>query len=141
MANDDLCFLNITELAPLLQARKVSPVEVVEALLERILTWNETLIAYLHVARESALAAARAAEIGFFTCVRPVTAPARLRGSSLPSPRPSIVPSMIAASNSAAPSVVSAAPFPALNSSQSSRTRMAASTASARSASINPRAR
>ena len=32
MANDDLCFLNITELAPLLQARKVSPVEVVEAL-------------------------------------------------------------------------------------------------------------
>ena len=63
MANDDLCFLNITELAPLLQARKVSPVEVVEALLARILTWNETLIAYLHVARESALAAARAAEI------------------------------------------------------------------------------
>ena len=63
MANDDLCFLNMTELAPLLQARKVSPVEVVEALLARILIWNETLIAYLHVARESALAAARAAEI------------------------------------------------------------------------------
>ena len=35
MANTDLCFLNVTELAPLLRARKLSPVELVHALLER----------------------------------------------------------------------------------------------------------
>ncbi len=58
----DLCFLNAAELGPLLQARKVSPVEVVQALLARIDALNPELIAYLHVSAEHALAAARAAE-------------------------------------------------------------------------------
>src|SRR5262245_13097505 len=63
MANTDLCFLNVTALAPLLRARKLSPVEIVHALLERIDTLNGDLIAYLHISAEHALAAAQAAEI------------------------------------------------------------------------------
>ena len=63
MANTELCFLNVTELAPLLRARKLSPVEIVHALLERIDTLNGDLIAYLHISAEHALAAAQAAEI------------------------------------------------------------------------------
>src|SRR5712691_3784383 len=54
MANTELCFLNVTELAPLLRARKLSPVEIVHALLERIDTLNGDLIAYLHISAEHA---------------------------------------------------------------------------------------
>jgi Asp-tRNA(Asn)/Glu-tRNA(Gln) amidotransferase A subunit family amidase len=43
MPNSELCFLMITELAPLLRERKISPVEVVEALLARIEAYNDTL--------------------------------------------------------------------------------------------------
>src|SRR2546428_11060813 len=63
MANPELCFLNVPNLAPLLRARKLSPVEIVHALLERIDTLNGDLIAYLHISAEHALAAAQAAEI------------------------------------------------------------------------------
>ena len=49
MPNTDLCFLNVTELAPLIQARKISPVDIVQALLSRIDTLNDDLLAYLHV--------------------------------------------------------------------------------------------
>ncbi len=63
MPHTELCFLTITELASRLRQREVSPVEVVEALLARIETYNDTLRAYLYVDSESALAAARAAEI------------------------------------------------------------------------------
>lgn len=63
MATDELCFLNVTELAALIKARHVSPVELVQALLRRIDTWNDDLLAYLHVSAEQALAAAHAAEI------------------------------------------------------------------------------
>src|SRR6266545_5248842 len=63
MTNTDLCFLNVTELAPLVRARKISPVEIVQALLSRIDTLNGDLIAYLHVSAEQAIAAAHAAEI------------------------------------------------------------------------------
>jgi aspartyl-tRNA(Asn)/glutamyl-tRNA(Gln) amidotransferase subunit A len=62
MSETDLCFLHVTDLAPLLRQRKVSPVEIVEALLGRIASLNDTLRAYLYVNREQALAAARAAE-------------------------------------------------------------------------------
>ncbi len=62
MENADLCFLNVTELAPLIERREVSPVEVVQALLARIAELNDELIAYLHVSGEHALAAAQAAE-------------------------------------------------------------------------------
>ena len=63
MSNAELCFLSITDLADHIRRRDISPVEAVEALLERIETHNETLIAYLHVDRDHALAAARAAEL------------------------------------------------------------------------------
>lgn len=63
MADAGLCFLTIEELAPKLRAREVSPVEVVDALLERINTYNGLLLGYLHVDSEQARAAAKAAEI------------------------------------------------------------------------------
>ena len=61
--NTDICFLNVTELAPLVRARKISPVEIVQALLSRIDALNDDLLAYLHVSAEQAMAAAQAAEI------------------------------------------------------------------------------
>jgi Asp-tRNA(Asn)/Glu-tRNA(Gln) amidotransferase A subunit family amidase len=63
MSNTDLCFLNVTELVPLVRARKISPVEIVQALLSRIDIWNDDLLAYLHVSTAPAMAAAQAAEI------------------------------------------------------------------------------
>ncbi len=63
MSNAELCFLSITDLATHIRTREISPVEVVEALLERIDAYNDALIAYLHVDRDNARAAARAAEL------------------------------------------------------------------------------
>lgn len=63
MSRAELCDLAIEELAPLLRTREVSPVDVVEGLIERIEQHNDRLIAYLHVDAEGARAAARAAEI------------------------------------------------------------------------------
>jgi Asp-tRNA(Asn)/Glu-tRNA(Gln) amidotransferase A subunit family amidase len=63
MADGELCFLNVAELAPLIRQRAVSPVEIVEALLSRIEQFNDGLRAYLCVSGEQALAAARAAAI------------------------------------------------------------------------------
>src|SRR5215467_5865530 len=55
MPNTDLCFLNVTELAPLVRARKISPVEIVQALLSRIEALNGDLLAYLHVSAAPAM--------------------------------------------------------------------------------------
>ncbi len=63
MTNDELCFLTIAELAPLIRRREVSPVEVMEAVLARIEAYNDKLIAYLYVDAENARRAARAAEL------------------------------------------------------------------------------
>jgi aspartyl-tRNA(Asn)/glutamyl-tRNA(Gln) amidotransferase subunit A len=63
MDKSDLCFLSAAELAALIGKRAVSPVEIVEAFLERIETLNDNLRAYLYIASDQALAAARAAEI------------------------------------------------------------------------------
>lgn len=63
MANTELCFFNVTELAPLISQRAISPVELVEALLARIDEYNDTLRAYVFISSDQALAAARAAEI------------------------------------------------------------------------------
>jgi amidase len=57
----DLCFTPATELQRLYRARKASPLEVMQAVLARIDAVNPTLNAYVTVARESALAAARKA--------------------------------------------------------------------------------
>jgi hypothetical protein len=53
MSNVELCFLSITALADHIRRRDISPVEAVEALLERIETHNDTLIAYLYVDRDN----------------------------------------------------------------------------------------
>src|SRR2546427_3026732 len=60
-SRDDICFLPATELARLYRARKLSPLEVMQAVLARIDAVNPTVNAYVTVARESALAAARRA--------------------------------------------------------------------------------
>ena len=44
--NDDLCFLSAAELAPLIRKRTASPVDIVEAHLERIEGLNDGLRAY-----------------------------------------------------------------------------------------------
>jgi amidase len=59
--HDDLCFLSAAELARLYRARKVSPLEVMQAILARIDAVNPAVNAYVTVARESALIAARRA--------------------------------------------------------------------------------
>jgi amidase len=57
----DICFVSATELVRLYRARKASPLEVMQAVLARIDAVNPAVNAYVTVARESALAAARAA--------------------------------------------------------------------------------
>jgi amidase len=60
-SRDDICFLSATELARRYRARKLSPLEVMQAVLARIDAVNPAVNAYVTVARESALAAARRA--------------------------------------------------------------------------------
>ena len=62
MATEELTQGTIAELAPRLQRREVSPVEVTRAHLERIDRLNAYLLAYITVLPERALAAARRAE-------------------------------------------------------------------------------
>jgi amidase len=61
VADRDLCFLPATALARLFRARRVSPLEVMQAVLARIDAVNPALNAYVTVAAEAALAEARAA--------------------------------------------------------------------------------
>jgi len=62
MAADDLCWRSATELAALIRRRKVSPVEVVDAVLDRIDRLNPRLNAYVLVTAERARREAKAAE-------------------------------------------------------------------------------
>jgi amidase len=62
MASDDLHYLEINELARLIAARKVSPVELAEAMLRRIERVDPALKSYALATPELALAQARAAE-------------------------------------------------------------------------------
>ncbi len=62
MAKDDLCWLSATELAALIRTRKVSPVEVVDAVLARIEKVNPRLNAYVTLTADEARRRARAAE-------------------------------------------------------------------------------
>lgn len=62
MSGDDLHYLEATELAKLLHVRKVSPVEVTEALLRRIAALDPRLHSYATVTPELALEQARKAE-------------------------------------------------------------------------------
>jgi aspartyl-tRNA(Asn)/glutamyl-tRNA(Gln) amidotransferase subunit A len=62
MATAELCWLPATDLAALIRRRKVSPVEVMDALLARIDKLNPTLNAFVLVRAEEARREARAAE-------------------------------------------------------------------------------
>jgi len=62
MTSDDICWMSAAELARGIRERKLSPVEVVTAVLERIDAVNPTLNAYVTVTADTALAAARQAE-------------------------------------------------------------------------------
>jgi amidase len=60
-SRDDICSLSAVELARLYRARKISPLEAMQAILARIDAVNPTVNAYVTVARESALNEARRA--------------------------------------------------------------------------------
>ena len=61
MTSDDLCFTAATELASLIRRRRVSPLEITQAVLERIARVNPAVTAYCTVAAEQALEAATVA--------------------------------------------------------------------------------
>jgi len=58
----DLAYLSLTELGRLLDARRVSPVQIVRAVLDRIEGYNGRLASYITVCAERALTEARRAE-------------------------------------------------------------------------------
>ena len=62
MAMDELAHLPAGRLGPLIESRRVSPVEVVQAVLDRIVRFNDTLNSYLTVMDEEALQSARELE-------------------------------------------------------------------------------
>lgn len=62
MATSDIPFKSVTELAPLLKARKLSPVELVRAFLDRIEALNPRVNAFITVTGEQAMEQARKAE-------------------------------------------------------------------------------
>ena len=61
-AGDELAFLTISELSELIRTRKVSPVEVTRATLQRIEKLNPILNAYITVTTEQAIKSAQEAE-------------------------------------------------------------------------------
>ena len=62
MANNDLIHASVSELSGLLDAKKLSPVELTQAYLDRISSLNERLHAFITIDAGGALAAAKAAE-------------------------------------------------------------------------------
>jgi Asp-tRNA(Asn)/Glu-tRNA(Gln) amidotransferase A subunit family amidase len=62
MSPSELSFLSCTEQARLIKSREISPVDLMKASLERIDCYDPTLRAWITVAPERAMAAARAAE-------------------------------------------------------------------------------
>lgn len=59
---NDLCFMSITELSRLIKDRVVSPVEVTNAMLDRVERHNEQMRVYITITRDVALEQARQAE-------------------------------------------------------------------------------
>lgn len=62
MTDGDPCFLSVAEAASLITAKRISPVDLTRAYLDRIERLNGTLHAYVRVLHDEAHAAARAAE-------------------------------------------------------------------------------
>jgi aspartyl-tRNA(Asn)/glutamyl-tRNA(Gln) amidotransferase subunit A len=67
MASDDLCWLPALEMAALIREKKISPVDVTEAVLARIERVNPALNAFCTVSAEEARDAAQAAEVAVMT--------------------------------------------------------------------------
>jgi len=67
MASDDLCWLPALELAALIRARKISPVEVMDAVLARIERVNPTLNCFCTLTADDARDNAQAAEVSVMT--------------------------------------------------------------------------
>src|SRR4051794_28670308 len=62
MVDDSLCWMPASEMAPLIRQKRLSPVEVMTAVLARIERHEPRVNAFVHRAPEAAMAAARAAE-------------------------------------------------------------------------------
>jgi aspartyl-tRNA(Asn)/glutamyl-tRNA(Gln) amidotransferase subunit A len=62
MASESLAWMPATEMAPLIRQKQLSPVEVMTAVLARIERHNKRVNAFVHLAPEAAMEAARAAE-------------------------------------------------------------------------------
>ena len=62
MASNDLCWMPASEMAAAIRRKKLSPVEVMKAVLGRIERLNPTLNAFVTLTTEQAMRAARAAE-------------------------------------------------------------------------------
>lgn len=62
MNREDLAYTTISELAPLIRSREISPIEVTDAILERIARLNPVLGAYITVTADLARQKAREAE-------------------------------------------------------------------------------
>ncbi len=62
MKEEDLAFSTISELAPKIQQKEVSPVELTRLVLERIERYNGQLLAYISVVADRAMGVARSAE-------------------------------------------------------------------------------
>lgn len=62
VVTDDLSFVSVREIAPLIASGAVSPVELVEAQLARIADLDDVLRAFIHVSAEEARGQAKAAE-------------------------------------------------------------------------------
>src|SRR5262249_35452487 len=67
MASDDLCWVPALELAELIRSKKVSPLEVTDAVLARIERVNPTLNAFCALTADEARDAAQAAEVSVMT--------------------------------------------------------------------------
>src|SRR5205823_748167 len=59
---DDLTYLSVTDAASLLRTRRLSPVDLTRAVLDRIDRLDSKIGAFITVAHDEAMAAARAAE-------------------------------------------------------------------------------
>jgi aspartyl-tRNA(Asn)/glutamyl-tRNA(Gln) amidotransferase subunit A len=62
LTHDDLASLSILEVAPLIKSRQVSPVELTQACLDRIGSWEPFVNAFITVTADQALEASRAHE-------------------------------------------------------------------------------
>jgi aspartyl-tRNA(Asn)/glutamyl-tRNA(Gln) amidotransferase subunit A len=67
MTSEELGFLPATQLAELIRTKQISPVEYMQALLERIETLEPKVNAFVYLAADEAMEAARAAEVKLMT--------------------------------------------------------------------------